>query len=296
MNIAVFGLVNLETTLKIESFPLEYAAVKYPFFGIGSLPSGVGLNVATALKTLGSEINFCSFTGTDLTGSLTKTHLEQLGMHLFLESMPQHPQSVILVDTHGQRAIHTDLKDIQDLRLPVFQLESALANVDAAVVCNINFARPALALARVKKIPIYTDLHAIHHLENSYDQDFLQTANIVFFSGEHLHDPQATALEAMQRFLNIQIIVVGMGANGALLLERNQAVHLEPAVLNPNLKSTIGAGDALFSSFVYFHCKLGSARAALTRAVLFASCKLSEIGGAKGFISESELEVLLAFG
>jgi acarbose 7IV-phosphotransferase len=293
MRIFLAGLINLETTLKIEQFPLEYTPSRFAFFGIGNSSSGVGLNVATALSTLGAEVHFCSFVGTDLIGQLTQNQLESVGISLYLETMPEHPHSIILVDKNGQRAIHADFKDIQERTMPLSHFEKAMQNAEAAVICNINFARPALGLAQAKGIAIYTDLHAISHLENPYDQDFLQAANTVFFSGEKLQQAEQTAFQAMQRFANIQTIVVGMGANGALLLERNKPIHLEPAVVNPNLKSTIGAGDALFSSFVFFHLKLGSAKQALVRAVRFASHKLGQVGGASGFVSQAELEAML---
>lgn len=290
MRLFLAGLVNLETTLQIEQFPLEYTPSRFAFFGIGNSSSGVGLNVASALSTLGAEVHFCTYVGADLIGQLAQNHLESIGISLFLETMPEHPHSIIMVDKNGQRSIQADFKDIQERTMPIHHLEAAMENTEAAVICNINFARPALGLAQAKGIPIYTDLHAISHLENPYDQDFLQAASIVFFSGERLQNPEETAVLAMQRFANIKTIVVGMGASGALLIERGKPVHLEPAVMNPNLKSTIGAGDALFSSFVYFHQKSGNAPRAMARAVRFASHKLSEIGGAKGFLTEPQLE------
>ncbi len=290
MKIFVAGLINLETTLQIEQFPLEYASVRYPFFGIGSSSSGVGLNVALALKTLGADVHFCSLMGSDMAGQMVQSFVQQDSLALYLEWVPEHPQSVILLDATGQRSIHTDLKDIQERRLNPHQLEVALANVDAAVICNINFARSALQLARDKNIPIYTDLHAIVDLDNPYDQEFLVFATVLFFSAERLENPAAIALESLQRFANIQMVVVGAGVQGAWLFERNQPVHLEPSVPNPNIKSTIGAGDALFSSFVYFHVKTGDARLAIARAVRFASQKLSSVGGASGFISAAQLE------
>ena len=34
--ILVSGLINIETTLRVDSFPLTYEPVRYPFFGINS--------------------------------------------------------------------------------------------------------------------------------------------------------------------------------------------------------------------------------------------------------------------
>jgi acarbose 7IV-phosphotransferase len=289
MRFFVAGLCNLETTVKVQSFPLEYQAVRYPFFGIGSAPSGVGFNLCAALLALGAEVQFCTFVGADALGHVVQKQLEEYNAKLLLESIPEHPQSVILIDQNGQRAILTDLKDIQERQMPHETLQAGLENASAALICNINFARPALHFAQASHIPIYTDLHTIAHLENPYDQEFLESANVVFFSAEHLPDPRQTAQEALRRFANIQVIVVGMGAQGAWLFERGQAAHLEPSIPNPKPQSTVGAGDALFSSFAYFHQRLANSRAALAYAVRFASHKLGFAGGATGFLSANEL-------
>ena len=34
--ILVSGLINIETTLRVEGFPIGYSPVRYPFFGINS--------------------------------------------------------------------------------------------------------------------------------------------------------------------------------------------------------------------------------------------------------------------
>ncbi|HNV70206.1 MAG TPA: carbohydrate kinase family protein, partial [Candidatus Ozemobacteraceae bacterium] len=71
--IFVSGLINLETTLKIESFPLNYFPVCYPFHGIHDRISGVGFNVAKALHTLGDEVCFCSLLGRDHAGAASRS-------------------------------------------------------------------------------------------------------------------------------------------------------------------------------------------------------------------------------
>ena len=290
----VAGLVNTETTVRVQGFPLEYAPVHYPFFGIQSAASGVGFNVASALVTLGATVNLCAFIGEDSAGSVVRARLEALGLAGYLEPIPEHPQSVALVDSSGQRSIYTDLKDVQDRQFDPEMLAAALRDADAALIGNLNFARPALALARAADVPIYTDLHAIHHLDNPYDRDFLEAADVLFFSGEYLPaEPIELALEGFNRHAQLQVIVIGAGARGAWLFERGERPHLEPGIPNPALKSTIGAGDALCASFAYVHRQSGDARFAIARAVRFASHKLGSIGGASGFLTATELERLM---
>ena len=44
--ILVSGLINIETTLKVDGFPIPYFPVRFPFHGVNSTVSGVGYNIA----------------------------------------------------------------------------------------------------------------------------------------------------------------------------------------------------------------------------------------------------------
>jgi ribokinase len=54
--------------------------------------------------------------------------------------------------------------------------------------------------------------------------------------------------------------------------------------------NTIGAGDALFSSFLDGFLRTKDPYQALRRAMVFASYKIGEKGAAEGFLSRTELD------
>jgi ribokinase len=114
--IFVAGLINIETTLAVDEFPLTYFPVRYPLFGIESMVSGGGFNIAKALKTLGDQVDLASLIGADDNGSLARAALDDAGIpdDLVLNPLRETAQSVILYDPAGHRQIHSDLKDIQD--------------------------------------------------------------------------------------------------------------------------------------------------------------------------------------
>jgi acarbose 7IV-phosphotransferase len=294
--ILVSGLINIETTLKVDGFPIHYQPVRYPFFGVNSTVSGVGYNVAKALVTLGDTVRFLSLTGRDAAGELVRTALREDGIPNLgvLPHLEHTAQSVILYDGEGRRMVSTDLKDIQEQQYPQELFEQGLEEADLAVLCNINFSRAMLGMARQAGIPIATDVHTLSDLEDEYNRDFLEAAALLFMSDEGLPcTPEAWVRQIWERW-DAPIIVIGLGAQGALLavrqdnfLERIPAVRTRPVV------STIGAGDALFSSFVHFYHKTGDPYAAIRRAVVFASYKIGEAGAAQGFLTESQLEQLV---
>lgn len=293
--ILVCGLINIETTLRIEGFPLAYDPVRYPFHGIHSSVSGVGYNVAKALTTLGDAVRLLAIVGADDAGilihhALEQNHLPTAGV---LAQAAHTAQSVILYDPHGRRMIHTDLKDMQQQVYPVDRFRATLAGCHLAALCNINYARPFLALAQQANVPIATDVHAIYDLDDPYNGDYMAAAHILFMSHERLPlPPHEWAQQVMRRYAPA-VLVIGLGAEGALLAVKAGGFRQRlPAVTTRPIVSTIGAGDALFASFCHFYLQSGDPYAALQRAILFASYKIGEPGAADGFLTETALNLL----
>lgn len=294
--ILVSGLINIETTLQVDSFPLNYEPVRYPFFGVNSTVSGVGYNIAKALTKLGNEVNFLSIIGQDIPADTILSTLagDKIAAANIIGTMPQTAQSVIIYDRSGRRQIHTDLKDIQDRQYPTRRFEAALNTCSAAVLCNINYNRQFLQSAKTNNIPIATDVHTISDLEDVYNRDFMAAAQILFFSDENLPCPPEQFVEEVQKKFSSKIIVVGLGSDGALLAVKESGLMRRfPAQKTRPIVNTIGAGDALFSSFIHQYFAVNDPIIALQKAIIFASYKIGEAGAAEGFLTERELEILV---
>ena len=96
----VCGTLNLETSLPIGSFPLSYEPVNYHRFKLSSRPSGVGFNVARALRVLDNRVRFTSMVGPDLLGTSLRRALAtfDLSDEFVLPVLRETPQSVVLFD------------------------------------------------------------------------------------------------------------------------------------------------------------------------------------------------------
>src|SRR5687768_1321426 len=175
VSILVSGLINLETTLKVDGFPLPYQPVQYPFNSIHTTVAGVGYNISKALVSLGQEVNFLSIIGKDEPSHLVLHALQEIPLSdtNVLSTTERTAQSVILYDESGQRAIYTDLKDIQDQIYPSERFDAALYHAKAAILSNVNFSRLMLAKAKNAHIPVITDVHAISDIEDGYNRDFM---------------------------------------------------------------------------------------------------------------------------
>lgn len=296
--ILVSGLINLETTVRVDGFPIPYFPVRYPFFGVRSTVSGVGVNVSTALTTLGHEVRLLSLIGDDAAGRLARAALRGRGVddRYVLAQAAETAQSAILYDGEGRRQIHVDLKDIQDRVYPVELFHEAAAGCRLAVLCNINFSRPLLALARQRGMTIATDVHAVADLDDPYNADFMQAADILFMSHERLPAPPEAWAAAVQARYGNAIVVIGLGAEGALLAVQGEAPQRVPAVFTRPVVNTIGAGDALFAAFLHRYTQTGDPDLALRKAVVFASYKIGAAGAAEGFLDAEGLEAWVGKG
>lgn len=294
--IFISGLINYETTLRIEGFPLEYCPVCYPFHQIQGAISGVGINLALALRSLGEDTRLLSLTGRDLTGGLVYQVCREQGLStdLILPDLEETPQSLILYDSAGRRQIHADLKDIQEQTIPTDTYLPSLRQSELALLCNIQFSRPLLREARTYGIPVATDVHVLSDLYDPYNRDFLEAADILFLSNEHIIGAEVEMARSLAAAYAPRIIVIGMGDRGALLLESGEEPVHFPARPTRPVVNTVGAGDALFACFNSWYLRSGDARLSLKYAILFASWKIGTRGAAEGFLDRTGLEKLYA--
>ena len=293
--ILVSGLINIETTLTVESFPIAYSPVRYPFFGVKSTVSGVGWNISKALAALNDQPVLLSMLGNDFLGNVVLDEIKQYSIDpkYLLRNLINTPQSVILFDSSGRRQINVDLKDVQNKTYPDEHFAEALTGSDLAVMCNINFSRSHLEMVKKAGILLATDVHTISSLDDPYNQDFMKAADILFCSDELLPcKPEEWARQVFNRY-RASILVIGMGNNGALLSVRDDGfLERLPSISTRPVVNTIGAGDALFSSFLHYFLATGDAMLALQKAMVFASYKIGESGAAEGFLSETGLDDL----
>ena len=287
--ITVCGLCNLETSCKIDRFPLDYSDVVFNFDGVGSIPSGVGLNVAAALSALGDRVSLISYAAVDPAGNVLRSFAAEHIADPILLPCEATPQSVILYDRTGRRMALTDLKDMQERAVPAESFDRC-RDCDAFCLCNINYTRPLLPLARATGRPIFTDVHCLSDIRDAYNADFMKAADVLFLSHEHFRGEEKEFVRELAQTYGNSIIVVGMGDKGALLYENAaDSFYHAPAVYTRPVVNTVGAGDALFSAFVHFYLSGRQPKDAIGLACRFASYKIGESGAANGFLSEAEL-------
>ena len=293
--ILVSGLINTETTVKIKSFPIEYFPIDYPFFGVNTRVSGVAYNLVKALKSLGDDVSLVTMTGDDFSAEYIKSEVEKAGVDTkhINNMLKSTPNSVVLYDDEGKRQIYCDLKDVQDIK---YEFEEEIYNdSDMVIACNTNFNRELLKKAKAAGKIIATDVHVLGDIDDGYNQDFMKYANILFLSDENIKVDYKEFLLLMEEKFGNDIIVLGMGKKGALMYVKAENKFYElPAVEVKEVVNTVGAGDALFSSFIHFYAKGLKPLDCLKRAEVFAAYKIGFDGASVGFTDEVTVEKLVS--
>lgn len=293
--ILVSGLVNTETTVKIKEFPISYFPIDYPFFGVNTGVAGVAYNLSKALKSLGDQVRLISMIGSDFGGEYVRKEIEAIGIDAanMQQQLRQTPNSVILYDGEGKRQIYCDLKDIQDMSFDFHR--EMYQDCDVIAACNTNFNRSLLNKARADGKLIATDVHVLSDIEDAYNRDFMEYADILFLSDEAIRmDAKEFLMEIEKRYEN-EIIVLGQGSQGALMYVKKEGKFYDfPVIKTGKVINTVGAGDALFSGFIHYYVKGVPAEEALKKAEIFASYKIGFDGAANGFADEQKIEELAA--
>ena len=166
MKILISGLLNIETTVAVRGFPINYYPIDYPFFGVASAVSGVGYNLAKALTALSDEVRLYAFLGNDDESDRILTQLGRDGIAAdgVSQTLQSTPTSVVLYDPDGRRQIYCDLKDIQEQSLPPASVD--LDDCAIAAICNINFNRALIKEAKAKGVSIATDVHVLSDIDD----------------------------------------------------------------------------------------------------------------------------------
>ena len=292
--VLVSGLINTETTVKVKGFPIEYFPIDYPFFGVNTRVSGVAYNIVKALNSLGDDVRLVTMTGQDFSAEYIKAEVEKVGIDTgYVKSTLQAtPSSVVLYAPDGRRQIYCDLKDVQDTH---YNFESTMyEDSDIVVACNTNFNRELLKKAKEAGKIIATDVHVLSDINDEYNNDFMNYANILFLSDENIKTDYREFLMSIENKFGNDIIVLGMGKKGALMYVKSQREFYEMPAVNINeVVNTVGAGDALFSAFIHFYAKGLEPVECLKRAQIFAAYKIGFDGASEGFCDEEKVESYL---
>jgi sugar/nucleoside kinase (ribokinase family) len=200
---------------------------------------------------LGRRTAFVGHVGDDHSGAMIREAFARDGVDtrgLFVDPAGTC-RSVNLVEPDGRRKNFYDGKSHMSLR-PDQDACRAILDGARLVHFNIpNWARYVLPLARDAGATISCDLQDVVSLGEPYRADFVEHADVLFFSAVNLADPEA-AIAEMLRTKPSTIVVVGMGARGCAVGAGGSVRRFEAIAAGEPVVDTNGAGDGLAVGFL----------------------------------------------
>ena len=290
----VAGFVQMETIVKVEALPVPYKQFESIPDLVNSGIGGAGFNEAMALKWLGNEVDFMSMVARNMSRRQIEAYLKTFDVNLktdyVLPMLDGMPTSVILY-SKGKKQTFEDVKDIRHVEYDYDLLESRIQDKDMVLMSNCNFCRPIIGLAKKYQKPIAVNVRSMRAEKIANKEDFLAAADVLYISDDDLESDHYDCIKECREKYNPEIVIMGIGDKGVILYtkEDNSVIEYRPVKTN-EIVNTIGAGNALFSSFMHYYVKTRNAKEAIKNALLFASYKIGFVGTSNGFMTEEQIE------
>lgn len=283
--IAVFGDLNLDTSVTIPTFPLEGSDTLFAFHQITDLIGGAAANVAVGLRALGNEVAFGSVIGRDAIGAIVLRSILEHGLEAryIRRDWNVTSRSVVLVDGQGNRLCINDPKWVHEYRYPETLLPDLWKDADIVHCSTQNWCRQvALQAAREGK-QVAVDVHAILDIDD-YHRDFFRAADMIILSTERLGVFSHDFMRYLWQEFDVEVVVATHGEHGATLgIRESGEIVYQPALKISNVVDRTGAGDAFCAGFLTAIANGHPYKTALTWGQKTAAHKIQTKGSTNGY-------------
>jgi len=285
--IAVVGSNMVDLITYVNRMPKLGETLEAPTFSLGC--GGKGANQAVAAAKLGGDVLMVTRVGDDIFAENTIQNLKDVGVdtrHVVKVPGTSSGVAPIFVEESGENSIlivkganefltpeQVDLavEDIKACDLIVMQLEVPLETVYHTIAIGARYGIPTL----LNPAPAHPDLDpsritdATYFVPNESELELLTNMPV-----GNVEEAEAAARSLMAK--GIKIVIVTLGAKGALLVTEDGAKLYDPVTVTP--KDTTGAGDAFIGSFARYFIETKDLDQALKMAVRYAADSITRPG------------------
>lgn len=274
------------------------------------VPGGAPMNVAARLAAFGLPVHLLSRVGNDADGRQLLEHVERQGLTpRFMQIDEQFPTGTVQVDLSNPEAprfdiLHPVAWDFIDADQYIGTANgSADILVFGSLAARHDVSRKSLmqllecASLRIFDAnlrPPFTDRGIIESLlQQSHWLKLNETELEVLASWVGVVDSRADAMRALQEKYELEAVCVTLGADGSLLLHRDELMvqkAFDVCVIN-----TIGCGDAFLGSWIAGMLTGVAPRESLRRAAAAGALVAADKGGSP-IIAEDDVDALIRHG
>ncbi len=249
-DVAVVGNVGVDTNIYLPGADINFDVESNFTLNLDYVGQAGGY-AARGYAQLGYRTAFIGAVGDDHNGRFVGKELAGDGVDLagLFHDPAGTGRSVNFMYRDGRRKNFYDGKGHMTLEPPLDRCRALLARCRLAHFSIPNWARQLLPLARELGVTIACDIQDVVEADDPYRRDFVEQSDILFFSDANQPDPAALAQAYLDRY-PVQIIVVGLGPRGCLLVTAEGQRHFGPLEMAEPVIDTNGAGDGLAVGFL----------------------------------------------
>jgi sugar/nucleoside kinase (ribokinase family) len=249
-DVVVVGNVGIDTNVYFHAGDPDFG-VESNFTENIDYVGQAGGYASRGFAQLGNKTAFIGYVGDDYSGRFIREEFVRDGIDtsaLFIDPAGTS-RSINFMYQDGRRKNFYDGKSHMALEPDIGICKTVLAASRLAHFNIPNWARSLLPIAKDLGLTIACDIQDVVSARDGYRQDFVEYADILFFSAVNQEDPRPL-MKAFLRSKPGLMVIVGMGAKGCAVgtQERIQffpAVEMEAPVIDTN-----GAGDGLAVGFL----------------------------------------------
>lgn len=290
LDVVVVSAIGVDTSVFLHGADIDFN-VEANFSEDLDCVGQAGGYSSRGFAQLGKRTGFIGYIGDDPNGRLVAEELARDGIETALFIDPKGTRrSVNLMYRDGRRKNFYDAKGAMSLSPDLAQCREMLGRARLAHFNIENWARYLLAPAKELGLIISCDLQDLVSPHDDYRRDFIEYADVLFFSAANFPDPS----DLINQFLQAnpqQIIVVGMGSRGCALGTKDGLTFFDPLQLEAPVIDSNGAGDGLAVGFLSSYFLDGySLEAAIRRGQLTARYTCTQKASSSGLISKLQLD------
>ena len=216
-DVVVIGNVGIDTNVYLPGGEVDFS-VEANFTQNLDYVGQAGGYASRGYARLGKRTAFIGHVGDDYHGRFIREAFARDGIDttaLFIDPMGT-ARSVNFLYQDGRRKNFYDGKGHMTLRPDLEVCRAVLAGARLAHFNIPNWARHLLPIARDLGLTIACDIQDVVSADDAYRKDFVESADILFFSSANQGDP-TSLIEAFLSEKPGQVVIAGMGAHGCAM-------------------------------------------------------------------------------
>jgi sugar/nucleoside kinase (ribokinase family) len=249
-DVAVVGNVGIDTNVYAHGAEVDFG-VESSFTENIDYVGQAGGYASRGYAQLGKRTAFIGYAGDDYHGRFIREEFALDGIDtagLFVDPAGTS-RSINFVYQDGRRKNFYDGKGHLHLQPDTELCMAILAESKLAHFHIPNWARLLLPVAKDLGLTIACDIQDIVSVDDAYRRDFVEHADILFFSAVNQREPTAL-INAFLQNKPSQLVIAGMGAKGCAVGTENGILFFPAVGMEEPVIDTNGAGDGLAVGFL----------------------------------------------